>query len=166
MTDYAPEPPAGQGEEVPAEVDAGIDSTVELAELRSKLEAAESRASFLEQQVVAKSKRGWVEEQARAHPELVALLGKEGLAGIEATSRRGFERKAAQLAELHAPSIEQLRSLKEQASASVEALREQAVQDARAEVAAAWGKPAGDFAGSSRLEPEDPKATLIRKLAQ
>lgn len=109
-------------------------------EVAAKLRTLEKRNAFLESQVVAKSKRGWIEEAKRAYPDLARLIPGE-LEGIAATSRRAFAREADKInAKYAAVLAEPLAKLE----AARQAIAQGAVATARAEVANAWGKPAGD----------------------
>ena len=125
----------------PEIVDAGVDSTAEVAQLRAQLEEMEKRNEFLRTGFIAAKKPHWVAEQTRLNPELTTLLGKEAIAGIDADSRRSFARKVEALAEVHSPTIGRLKALREEASLSVEQIRIAATALAREEVAAAWVSP-------------------------
>lgn len=166
MSSEMAEAPEGAGvDEAPDEVAADIDNSAEVAELRAQLEEAQRKNKYLAEGFVAAKRPHWTEEAQRLHPELAALIGKEGFARIEAPSRRAFQREAERLAEVHAPAIRALKSMKESAAQTIESVRVQAVEDARAEVAAAWGRPAGDSIGAPVRTAEDEKAETLRKLA-
>lgn len=110
-------------------------------EATAKQRAAEKRIAFLEGQLVAKSKKGWVEEAKRAFPDLARLIPGE-IEGTQATSRRKFMQAVAaantKYATILGPTIERL-------EADRAAIASGAVAVAREEVANAWGKPAGDI---------------------
>jgi len=109
-------------------------------ETAAKLRAADKRIAFLESQVVAKSKKGWVEEAKRAYPDLARLIPGE-LEGITSTSRRAFAREADRINAKYAAVLAEPLAKLEAARAAISA---GAVAVAREEVATAWGKPAGD----------------------
>lgn len=125
--------------EVAAEVD---DEGYEYAdpEQAAKVRAQEKRIEFLEGQLVAKSKRGWIEEAKRAFPDLARLIPGE-IEAIGATSRRGFMRAAdtanTKYATVLGPTLAKL-------EAERAAIASGAVEVARNEVANAWGKPSSD----------------------
>lgn len=127
--------------EVQAELD-DPDGEYEYAdpETTAKVRALEKRNAFLEGQVVAKSKKGWVEEAKRACPDLVRFFPGE-IESIDATSRRAFLRAADALNTKYAtalgPTLEKL-------EAERRAISGNAVAVAREEVANAWGRPAAD----------------------
>lgn len=130
-------------EEARLEVAAGVeDGEYEYAdpETAAKLKAQQKRIDFLEGQVVAKSKKGWIEEAKRACPDLARLIPGE-IEGIQASSRRAFLREAAarntKYAAVLAPTLAKL-------EADRAAIAAGAVATAREEVADAWGRPAAD----------------------
>ncbi len=105
-----------------------------------RIKKLEKRAAWLEGQLVAKSRSGWVAENLRAYP-LLATYAADDVKAIQATSRRGFAREAAALNERYMrvlkPAIDDIAKAKA-------ALKAEATDEARAEVAQAWGKPIGD----------------------
>lgn len=109
-------------------------------ETTAKVRALEKRTQFLEGQLVAKSKKGWVEEARRAYPDLARLLPGE-IEAITATSRRAFMRAAdatnTKYATVLGPTLAKL-------EAERTAIANGAVATAREEVANAWGRPAAD----------------------
>jgi hypothetical protein len=109
-------------------------------ETTAKVRALEKRTQFLEGQLVAKSKKGWVEEAKRAYPDLARLLPGE-IEAIAATSRRSFMRAAdatnTKYATVLGPTLAKL-------EAERVAIASGAVATAREEVANAWGRPAAD----------------------
>lgn len=126
--------------EVQAAVDAGeYDETVDL-DAAAKIRAQEKRIQFLEQQIVKKSRKGWVEENLRKYP-LLATYARDEVEKIDATSRRAFAREAAKLHDRFSavakPLLDDLAKAKAQ-------IKTDATTEARQEVQAAWGKPAVD----------------------
>jgi hypothetical protein len=150
----------------PAAGEAGFDSSAELAQLRAQVGELEKKNQFLSEGFVAARRPAWTAEVQRLHPELAALVGKEGFAGIQATSRRSFLRAAEALAEAHAPSIAALKSMKEQASTAVEDARLAAADAARQEVIEAWGRPAADSISPPARDAKSEKDEIVRRLSQ
>lgn len=129
--------------EAAAEVAAEVDSEeyeYDDPEVQARLRALEKRNQFLEGQVVAKSRKGWVEEAKRAYPDLARLIPGE-IEAIGATSRRAFLRAAdaanTKYATVLGPTLAKL-------EAERAAIASGAVEVARTEVANAWGKPSSD----------------------
>lgn len=130
-------------EEAALEVAAEVESNeyaYDDPEATAKVRALEKRNQFLETQLVAKSKKGWVEEAKRAFPDLARLLPGE-LEAISATSRRAFIREADKVNTRYqtvlAPTLAKL-------EAERVAIASGAVAVAREEVANSWGRPAAD----------------------
>jgi hypothetical protein len=94
------------------ETDAGIDASAEVAALKAQLAEERRRNEFLTEGFVQAKRPAWRQEAERLHPELLALVGREGFDAIQATSRRAFLREAERLAEVHAPSVTALRRSK------------------------------------------------------
>lgn len=127
--------------EVQAELD-DPDGEYEYTDPQAKAaqRAAEKRIAFLESQLVAKSKKGWVEEAKRTFPDLARLIPGE-IEAITASSRRTFMQAAnaanTKYATVLGPTLEKL-------EAERRAISGNAVAVAREEVANAWGRPAAD----------------------
>jgi hypothetical protein len=138
MSEQAYEAPESATDD--ADATAVVDEGVELEQMRARLREVEGRNQFLETRFVEAARPRWLAEAKRLHPE-VASLDPNAFDDIDATSRRRFQAKAAERASRYTPAV-----------ARVEALREQARLEARREVAAAWGTPAGDFLGAA-VEP-------------
>ena len=109
-------------------------------EQAARVRALEKRNQFLETQLVAKSKKGWIEEAKRAFPDLARLLPGE-IGGIAATSRRGFLREAASINTRYATALAPTLARLEAERAAIAA---SAMGVARQEVADAWGRPSAD----------------------
>lgn len=109
-----------------------------------KLRALEKRNAWLESQVVAKSRKGWVEENLRAYP-LLRTYAKDEVEGFDASSRRAFARQAAELngrlEKIAKPMLDDIAKLKE-------SLKGEGFLEGKADAKAAFGAPAGDVAGT------------------
>lgn len=141
-------------EEARVEVADEIDSeqySYEDPEAQARLRALEKRNEFLETQLVAKSRKGWIEEAKRAYPDLARLLPGE-IESIDAASRRAFIRSADKLNTRYqtvlAPTLAKL-------EAERAAIAAGAVATARQEVADAWGRPAADTLPSDAAATAD-----------
>lgn len=127
--------------EVAAELEDG-DGEYEYTDpqVAARIRALEKRNAFLESQNIAKSKKGWVEEAKRGCPDLARWLPGR-IEGIDASSRRAFlreaERRNLEAQQIFGPTLAKL-------EADRAAIAADAVAAARAEVAAAWGRPAAD----------------------
>ena len=136
--------------EVAAMFEAGdVDESFD-PQTEAKMRALEKRNAFLEAQVVAKSRKGWVEENRRAYP-LLATYAPDELNSITATSRRAFAREAAALNAKYTailkPALEDVARLKEQA-------KSEAKTEARREASAQWGLPVSEPAASGFPEQD------------
>ncbi len=115
-----------------------------------RVKALEKRNQYLEQQLVQKSKQGWVAENLRKYPLLNTYFADE-VKALDATSRRAFARDAAALNDRYSKVLAG-------PLADIEALRTgtkaEAKAEARQEAATQWGLPVGDPAGSQASEAD------------
>lgn len=113
-----------------------------------RVRSLEKRNEWLESQLVAKSKQGWVAENLRKYPLLNTYFADE-VKSIDATSRRGFAKAAAEMNTRYAAALSGPLS-------DIAALRAgtkaEAKAEARTEAAQQWGLPVGDPAGSAAAE--------------
>lgn len=124
-----------------------------------ELKRLTKRNAYLEDQLVAKSKKGWVAENLRKYPAL-AHYAKDEVEAIDATSRRQFAVQAAKLNDRYMKVLEP-------ALADIAAMREKVAgvtkTEARQEVKAAWGTPPGELALSEGTEADTAIAAAIAR---
>lgn len=121
-----------------------------------RIRALEKRNAWLEDQVVVKSRKNWVQENLRAYP-LLRTYAQDEVEKIDATSRRGFAREAAalnsRLETIAKPMLADIAALKA-------GLKGEAYQEGKAEAKAAFGDPASELAATG------PGADNAAKLAE
>lgn len=129
--------------EVAAHVEANPDVYIDTESTASEL-AKDKRIKFLEDQLVARSRKNWVEENLRAYP-LLRTYAKAEVEAFTATSRRAFARDAqtlnARLETIAKPMLTDLAALKA-------SLKTAAIAEGKTEAAARWGAPPGDVPGA------------------
>jgi len=133
-------------EEAAAEVAAKLqnqpDEYIDVQQQTAEL-AKDKRIAFLEAQLVAKSRKGWVAENLRAYP-LLRTYAKDEVERIDATSRRAFAREAAalngRLETIAKPMLEDIARLKAET-------RTEALAESKNEAKARWGNVPGDIGG-------------------